>query len=160
MKTALLILSLTAAPLFAQLSTDTPAPPANSTGSTPAKTTAKPSEWLLGTWTFDAEYTAQKQAQPKKEVGLADIPAGAVVSQLNEKLKGARLVVTDKEFTMTRADGNGKSESYTLLPNSDPNVAQLKQSDGEVLAFHREGDRIWMASTGSVAEPFYFKRGE
>ena len=159
MKTTLILASALclAGQVWSQQPT-TPAAPAPGSSTSPAQTTAAPTQWLLGAWVFDAEYTQKKHGEAKKEPNVSEALGSAVATQLLEKMKGAKLVVTEKELTMTRADGNGKSESYTVVPGTDPNMLQLKQANGEVLAFHREGDRIWMNSTGSVNEPFYFKR--
>jgi hypothetical protein len=161
MKTTLILASAfcLAGQAWSQQATDPAAPaPGSSTSPAPAQTTASPIQWLLGAWVFDAEHTQKKHAEGKKDPGVSEALGSAVASQLVEKMKGAKLIVTEKELTMTRADGNGKSESYTLVPGTDPNMVQLKQANGEVVAFHREADRIWMNSTGSVNEPFYFKR--
>ena len=132
-----------------------------STEAAPQIGTASSSKnWLIGKWEFDQEYTQSKQGQNKSEVGIGDAAASVVASQLLEKMKGATLVVTENEITMARGDGNGKSNRYTLIAGSDPNVLQLKQENGEVLAFHRDGDRVWTNSTGTVNEPFFFKRAQ
>ena len=125
-----------------------------------AGTAASSKNWLLGRWSFDQDYTQSKQGQNKGDVGIGDAAASVVASQLLEKMKGATLVVTENEITMTRGDGNGKTDRYTLMPGTDPNVLQLKQENGEVIAFHRDGDRIWTNSTGTVNEPFFFKRAQ
>jgi len=161
MKTTLILASALclAGQAWSQQPTTPAAPaPGSSASPAPAQPTAAPTPWLLGAWAFDAEYTQKKHAEAKKEPNVTEALGSAVASQLLDKMKGAKLVVTEKELTMTRGDGNGKSESYTVIPGTDPNMVQLKQANGEVLAFHREGDRIWMNSTGSVNEPFYFKR--
>jgi len=132
-----------------------------STPTTPqVEGTSAKKNWLIGRWQFDQEYTQSKQGTAKGEVGVADAANAVVASQLLEKMKGATLVVTDNEITMTRGDGNGKSDRYVLIPTADSNVVQLKQEKGEVMSFHREGDRIWVNSTGSVNEPFYFKKAQ
>jgi hypothetical protein len=114
--------------------------------------------WLLGEWEFDADYTTKKQAEKPQESDLIGATKAMVKEQLNEKMTGARLKVTEQEFVMTTKDGNGRSFTYTVEPGSDANAKVLKMSDGEVNTFHREDDRIWMNSTGNVNEPFYFKR--
>ena len=119
-----------------------------------------PAEWLLGDWVFDEEYTQKKQSEAKKEPSLADAAGSLVTSQLIAKLQGARLSITKQEFTMTTKDGNGKSMRYTALKAPDANTALLKEDNGDVTGFHRDGERIWMTSTGSVNEPFYFKRAQ
>lgn len=145
----------------AQVSTESPAQ-TTSRGeeAAAAATSSSQQNWLIGRWVFDEEHTRAKHNAGKgdKEVGIADAANALVASQLLEKMKGASLTVTTSEITMTRGDGNGKSDRYTLLPGSDPNVLQLKQENGEVLSFHREGERVWMSSTGSVNEPFFFKK--
>ncbi len=124
-----------------------------------AVTQAAPApEWLSGNWTFDEEFTLKKHAEAKKEPTLTEAVGSMVTGQLVEKLKGATLRIVNNELTMTTRDGNGKSERFTVLEPPDKNTALLKDTKGEVTGFHREGDRIRMTSTGSVNEPFYFKR--
>lgn len=117
-------------------------------------------DWLLGQWVFDEEYTKKKQAEPKKEPNLADVAGALVTSQLMTKLQGSKLMFNKQEFTMTTKDGNGKSMRYTVLKAPDENTALLKEDNGDVTGFHRDGEHIWMTSTGSVNEPFYFKRAQ
>jgi hypothetical protein len=114
--------------------------------------------WLIGEWEFDSDYTKKKQAEKPPDKDLAGGLKSAVAEQLNEKMQGAKLQFTPQEFTMTTKDGNGKAFPYTLASPTDANAAAVKTSDGEVNTFHREGERIWMTSTGNVNEPFYFKR--
>lgn len=61
---------------------------------------------------------------------------------------------------MTSKDGNGKTFPFQVLEASDGESVTLKQNDGEVTTYHREGDRFWTASTGNVKIPFYFKRAQ
>lgn len=140
------------APLYSQQTSAEAAPQAG--------TAASSKNWLIGRWEFDHEFTQSKQGQNKGDVGIGDAAASVVASQLLEKMKGATLVVTENEITMARSDGTGKLDRYTLVPGTDPNVLQLKQESGEVLAFHRDGDRVWTTSTGTVNEPFFFKRAK
>jgi hypothetical protein len=162
MKTGLLLLCgvCIAGSSWSQQATDPNPGGANggATASTPAS--AAPAQWLFGNWVFDEEYTRTKHAEVKKEPGLVEGLSAAVASQLAAQLKGAKLTISETELIMTRADGNGKSERHTIVAGTDPNVAQLKEANGEITAFHRDGDRIWMNSTGSVNEPFYFRRTE
>ncbi|MHA3772385.1 hypothetical protein ACXR0O_12700 [Verrucomicrobiota bacterium sgz303538] len=125
-----------------------------------SETSAVAPEWLLGQWIFDEEYTKKKQAEPKKEPNLADVAGALVTSQLMTQLQGSKLMFNKQEFTMTTKDGNGKSMRYTVLKAPDENTALLKEDNGDVTGFHRDGDHIWMTSTGSVNEPFYFKRAQ
>jgi len=135
--------------------------PSSGPGSAAEATAAKAAPWLLGIWVFDEEYTRTKQKAARPDEGIPEAAsATTVAAQLLEKLKGAKVTVTDSEINMTRADGTGKVDAYTVMPSADANIAQLKQENGEVVVFHREGDRIWMTSTGSVNEPFYFKKAK
>jgi glycosidase len=158
MKTVLLLVSILGLGINADAQ---PAPGAPSTGpgSAAEATAATAAPWLLGSWVFDEEYTRTKRAANRPNDGAPEA-AAAVAAQLLEKLKGAKVIVTDSEINMTRADGTGKVDAYTVMPSTDTNIAQLKQANGEVVVFHREGDRIWMASTGSANEPFYFKKAQ
>jgi hypothetical protein len=133
---------------------------------TPAGNHAADTKWILGRWVFDSKYTEQKRAEEQKAsadknketVDLVGALAGNVADQLTSKLEGAQLNFTPSEYVMTTKDGNGKSFRYEVVPSSDPNTASLKESDGTVSAFHRDGERLWMNSTGTVNVPFYFVR--
>ena len=135
--------------------------PSTGPGSAAEATAPKAAPWLMGTWVFDEEYTRTKQKAAQPNEGVPEAAAAATVAaQMMEKLKGAKVTITDSEIKMTRTDGTGKLDGYTVMPSVDANIAQLKQANGEVVVFHREGDRIWMASTGSVSEPLYFKKAQ
>jgi hypothetical protein len=158
MKTALLLVSILGLGTNVQAQ-PAPAAPSTGPGSAAETSAATAAPWLLGSWVFDEEYTRTKRpANPA--VDGAPQASGALATQVLEKLKGAKITVTDSEINMTRADGTGKVDAYTVMPSADANIAQLKQANGEVVIFHREGDRIWMASTGSTNEPFYFKKAQ
>jgi hypothetical protein len=110
---------------------------------------------------FDEEFTRQKQAELQKNRGsVSGAETPGLTSQLVDKMKGARVEVTDSQITMSRPDAPAKTQKFTIVESDDPNTVQLKQENGESLAFHREGDRMWMTSAGSVNEPFYFKKGQ
>lgn len=156
MKMALLFVSILGLIVNAD-GQQTPAGPSTGPGSAAEATAASAAPWLLGSWVFDEEFTRAKQSADRGDDGIPEATA-AVTSKMMEKLKGAKVTVTESEINMTRADGTGKVDGYTVMPSADPNIAQLKQANGEVVVFHRDGDRIWMASTGSVNEPFYFKK--
>jgi hypothetical protein len=158
MKTVLLLVSILGLGINAGAQ-PAPAAPSTGPGSATEATATTAAPWLLGSWVFDEEFTRTKQATDRPDDGIPEASA-AVTAQLMEKLKGAKVTVTDSEINMTRADGTGKIDAYTVMPSADTNIAQLKQANGEVVVFHREGDRIWMASTGSVNEPFYFKKAQ
>jgi len=126
-------------------------------------------KWLHGTWTFDAEYTKQKLAESKSEAngkskdlidGLKDIASEFVTPQLVGALEGSQLRVTDKEIVTTTKDGNGKVHGYEVVDAPDANTLVVKQSDGEVNTYHREGDRFWLTSTGTVNIRAYFRRAK
>jgi hypothetical protein len=132
------------------------------TSQTEAARPASAKNWLLGRWEFDQAHTESNQsAKDSPDVG---VPAGAtevISSQLVDKMKGATLVVTESEVTMSRGDGTGKAQRYALIENpNDPNMLQLRQENGEVLTFRREGERIQTKTTGSVNESFFFKRAQ
>ena len=114
--------------------------------------------WLKGKWVFDQDFTEKKYAQGKQPEGLDAIGNGLIYPQLVEKLKGSRISFNDGELIMTTADGNGKSIEFKVIEAPDPSSVTLKHSDGEVTTYHKEGERFWMASTGNVNIPFYFKR--
>jgi hypothetical protein len=137
-------------------SSSTPAPAFGS----PAKPEAASAEWLRGKWVFDEEHTQKKYTESEKADGLDAIKDALVFPQLFEKLKGAHLSITDKEVIMTTRDGNGKAFAYQLSEVPDANSVTLKQTDGEVTTYHKEGERFWIASTGNVNIPFYFKRAK
>jgi hypothetical protein len=159
MKTALLLVSTLGLVITAN-SQEAPAAPSTGPGSAAESTATSSAPWLIGKWVFDEEYTRAKHAKGQTDDGVPQAATAAVAAQMMEKLKGAKVTVTESEINMTRADGTGKVDAYTVMPSADANIAQLKQQSGEVVVFHREGDRIWMASTGSVNEPFYFKKAQ
>jgi hypothetical protein len=141
-----------AAPAFAQQT---------STGSSPQIEPANSAKnWLIGRWEFDLEYTQSKLGENQRKADVADAGPTSVTSQLLDKMKGATLVVTDSEISMTRGDGAGKSNRYVVVTTPDPNVLQLRQENGEVMSFHREGDRISSKSSGSADQPFFFKKAQ
>jgi hypothetical protein len=117
-------------------------------------------DWLRGKWVFDEEQTQKKYAAAKPAEGLDAVRHGLVYPQLVEQLKGARVTVTDSEVVMTTRDGNGKAFPFQLLEAANGESVTLKQSDGEVTTYHKDGDRLWTASTGNVNIPFYFKRAQ
>jgi len=132
-------------------------PPSNDTPQSAQSRISGCPEWLQGKWIFDEEHTQQKYSEAKPREGLDAVRHGLVYPQLVEQLKGAHVTVTDKEVVMTTKDGNGKAFPYQVLELSDDSVT-LKQNDGEVTTYHKEGQRFWTASTGNVNIPFYFKR--
>jgi hypothetical protein len=115
-------------------------------------------EWLRGKWVFDEEHTQKKYSEAKPPEGLEAVRHGLVYPQLVEQLKGAQLTVTEKEAIMTTKHGNGKAIPYEVLENAADKSATLKENDGEVPTYHKEGGRVWTASTGNLNIPFYFKR--
>jgi hypothetical protein len=119
-----------------------------------AKAEAPSVGWLRGTWNFDEDYTAKKHKESKDDEGLGGLVAGQLVAGL----KGAKIKVTDKEVIMTTKDGNGQAERYEVLEVPDAETLTLKEAKGKVTTYHKEGDRFWIASTGSIRVPFYFKK--
>lgn len=115
-------------------------------------------DWLLGSWVFDEQFTLQKIGDSAKDVSATDSPG--LSSQLVEKMRGATVTVTRTDLTMARGDGNIRSEKYTVEPSSNEGVISLKQSNGEVITFHRDGDRIWTSSNGSSGDLFFFKKAQ
>ena len=115
-------------------------------------------KWLLGEWVFDEEYTQKKQAGSKKSGGLSDLAGALVNPQLVAQLKGAKLKITEGEVIFTTQSGNGTAEKYTVLDVPDENTVSLKEGEGKVTAYHREGDYVWINSTGTAPTPFYFRR--
>ncbi|MGV3531738.1 MAG: hypothetical protein ACO1QR_05160 [Chthoniobacteraceae bacterium] len=115
--------------------------------------------WLHGKWTFDGEYTTQKYQEANKGKESADLGEALVVPQLLEKLKGSTLRISEKEVVMTTKDGNGKAFPHEVLEAEEGKSVTMKQSDGQVTTYHKEGaDRFWTSSTGTVNVPFFFKR--
>jgi hypothetical protein len=121
---------------------------------------AKSAEWLRAKWVFDEEYTQTKYDESAKGDGAQQVRDSLIFPQLHEKLKGAHINVTEKELVMTTKDGNGKAFAYEIVETPDENTVTLKLNDGDVTTYHKEGDRIWSASTGNVNIPFYFKRAK
>lgn len=115
-------------------------------------------KWLLGEWVFDEEYTQKKQAGSKKGGDLSDLAGALVNPQLIAQLKGAKLKITEEEVIFTTQSGNGTAEKYTVLDVPDEKTVSLKEGEGEVTAYHREGDYVWINSTGTAPTPFYFRR--
>jgi hypothetical protein len=146
---------------FAQNASTLPPTSGASTSEVKPAPAAVAAEWLRGKWTFDAEYTQKKYNEAKKPEGTAALGEALVYPQLVEQLKGSNLKVTEKQVIMTTKDGNGKAFPYEVLEAAAGKSVTLKQTDGEVTTYHKEGeDRFWMASTGSVNVPFYFKRAQ
>lgn len=123
-------------------------------------------KWLHGKWVFDADYTklkleeAQQQSSAKKDgviEGLKGIATGLLTAPLLGALEGAQLTVTDTELIMTGKDGNGKAFKYEVLEAPNAETLSLKQSDGEVKTYHREGDRFW-TTAGATSVRAYFRR--
>lgn len=115
-------------------------------------------EWLRGKWVFDEEHTQRRYSEKKSPEALDALREGLIYPQLISQLKGAHITVTDKDVTMTTKDGNGKAFPFQVLEASEGKSVTLKQNDGEVTTYHKEGERFWTASTGNVNIPFYFKR--
>lgn len=124
-------------------------------------------KWLHGKWAFDREHTEQVLSeQSKKEgsdgrsllEGLKDLAAGLVVPQLTATLEGTRIEFTDKELIATDKAGNGKAVAYEVIEVPDESTIRIKQADGEVTTYHREGDRFWRSASGSTQFRVYFRR--
>jgi hypothetical protein len=126
--------------------------------------------WLYGKWVFDEDYTREKfdgitKAVPtggKEDLfgGLKDLANGMVGSQLSSILAGSQFRVTDKELIVTRKEGDGKAYAYEVLDKPDADTVTLKLSDGDVNTYHREGERVWIASSGALNMRSYFKRAK
>jgi hypothetical protein len=115
--------------------------------------------WLKGKMGLRPGFlTEKKYVQGKQPEGLDAIGNGLIYPQLVEKLKGSRISFNDVKLIMTTADGNGKSIEFKVIEAPDASSVTLKHSDGEVTTYHKEGERFWMASTGNVNIPLYFKR--
>jgi len=114
--------------------------------------------WLKGKWVFDQEFTEKKYGERKPAEGLTALTNGLIYPQLVSKLKGAQVTFKENEMVMTTADGNGKAYAITVIDAASPDAVTLKDKDGEVTTYHKDGERFWMASTGNVNIPFYFKR--
>jgi hypothetical protein len=125
-------------------------------------------KWLQGKWIFDLDYTTQKIAEPnrkKAESGKRPslIEAGEMMGlmELADQLKGARVQVTDREVIFTIKGGAGKSEPYEISETPDADTVTLKQAASRMMTYHKEGDRFWMAGTGSARKGrFYFQRSK
>ena len=168
MKTTLLfsaVLCIGVQPLLAQTSTDTPS--AISPAITPATTTgdsaASAKSWLIGNWIFDEEFTQQKRRKTttdqQPQAGADGQATNATISApVLDKMKGARLNITDKQIKMARADGTEKTQNYTTTEGSGGDSLELKQEDGQTMRIHRDGERIYTTLEGSN-EPIYFKKG-
>ncbi|RYD79486.1 MAG: hypothetical protein EOP84_12985 [Verrucomicrobiaceae bacterium] len=152
--TALAVCTATVALAQNPAGTESPQPKEEATG-TGLPAAAK---WLLGEWVFDAEYTQKKQAGAKKEGDLSDLAGALVNPQLVAQLKGAKLKITESEVIFTTASGNGSTEKYSFMESPDQNTVSLKEGEGKITAYHREGDYVWINSTGTAPTPFYFRR--
>jgi hypothetical protein len=146
----------------AALAQENPAQPPRASASTAAATASATKNpelgWLKGKWVFDQEFTEKKYSESKPAEGLTALANGLVYPQLVSKLKGSNVSFQEGEMIMTTADGNGKAYAITVIDPPDSDSVTIKDKDGEVTTYHKEGERFWMASTGNVNIPFYFKQ--
>lgn len=146
MKTLLCACVVCLAPLVNIVAEEFPAPEA---------VAPKTADWILGTWTFDEHYTLQKVGTAARDVATDDAPA--LTSTLVEKMRGATIAVTRDQLTMNR-EGSSKTDKYTIEPGASDEEVSLKQANGDVITFHRDGDRLWTSANTTGGELFFFKK--
>jgi hypothetical protein len=124
-------------------------------------------KWLHGSWIFDREFTEQKLAENSRASseqekgllgGLKSLATGLVVPQLIAAMDGTQIEFTEKEIIKTDTSGNGRASSYEIVGKADAQTITVKQADGEVATYHREGDRFWQTPTGAAQFRVYFRR--
>ena len=112
--------------------------------------------WLLGAWVADVEHT-RKQTLAAPETGPNAVLEAKLREQLLSALPNVQMTFSAHELIATK-DGNGQAQHYEVISAPDAQTCVLKFADGKVETYHREGARLWMATTGSMqAMRVYFR---
>ena len=112
---------------------------------------------------FDRPYTeAQlpKRPEPAKEglAGMQQQLAASLIPTLIEKLDGATLTFTRKEWIVTTRGGSGEAQTYEIIDQPTADSWRIKTSDGKVQTYYLEGERLASESSGDIHVRAYFTR--
>lgn len=122
------------------------------------------SKWWIGKWQVDQEYTQKKveEAQAAKPAndtggnflsGMADALGGMLIAMMGD----ITIQITDKEV-ITMQGGTGKSATYTVMERPTKDSVLIKQQDGEITTWYRDGEHLAITATGATNMKIYFRR--
>ena len=109
--------------------------------------------WLIGSWSFDAEKTSGNLPAEATE-GMGAM----LVQQLMAQAGAGTMTFTATEGPFASTNGQTNTQGYTIQSRPDANTLVIKGEDGEVSTITRTGDHIAIESSGDVQFKAYFKR--
>lgn len=120
---------------------------------------------LQGKWTFDFKYTVDQVDKPSSPTpsgkpapanltnSLTKVQALLLVGQLG----GTTLEITPQEMRLIKKDGTGDSTPYQIIDRPTPDSWRIKNSDGSIETYTREGDRLWEVVPNGSGVKLYYK---